>query len=81
MCLGVRDPWSVVCRWEREKMVMTSDNRDRFGNSRRCADPLYRPLHLCSATPVDGAQAVESFVGANGIGVACLLGVERWLFI
>ena len=54
--------------------MMTSDNRDRFGHCTRSADPLYRSLHLCSATPIEGAQAVESLVGAGGDGVGCLLG-------
>ena len=57
---------------------MTSDDCDRFSNCTRSANPLHWSVRLCPATPIKGAQTVESFIGANRNGVVCLLGVGKW---
>ena len=34
---------------------------------------IHRFVRVCPKAPIEGTQAVESFVGANGNGVVCLL--------
>ena len=54
-------------------LVMRSDNRDGLCYCTRSAYPIHRFVRVCPKAPIEGTQAVESFVGANGNGVVCLL--------
>ena len=60
-------------------LVMRSDNRDGLCYCTRSAYPIHRFVRICPEAPIEGTQAVESFVGANGNGVVCLLYLKWWM--
>ena len=85
MRLGVPHSWTVVSWWGRVNVVMHSDDRNGLCNCTRSAHSLCWFVRVCPKAPIEGTQAVESFVGANGNGVVCLFGdngvIVEWIMV